>query len=190
MPRDRTKTRDRIVRAANRLFYAEGIRAVSVDTIAEAAGITKRTLYSHFASKDDLIAAYMESRDLPNLAAFQRWFAAAEGPLADKVEALFVGVSRSARNARWRGCGYLRTAAELAALPGHPAIRAGRIHKRRVEHWLSGVFAAANLSDPDGLARQVVVLMDGAFSTMLIHQDAAYIDAAGTAARTLVDSHT
>ena len=61
------QTRERIVAAAARLFYNEGIRAASVDAIAEKAGVTKKTLYYHFRSKDELIAAYLESRDQPTL---------------------------------------------------------------------------------------------------------------------------
>ncbi len=59
-------TRERIISAAAKLFYNEGIRSVSVDAVAEEAGVTKRTLYYHFASKDDLIGAYLEARDQPN----------------------------------------------------------------------------------------------------------------------------
>ncbi|TGV79729.1 TetR/AcrR family transcriptional regulator, partial [Mesorhizobium sp. M00.F.Ca.ET.149.01.1.1] len=59
-------TRKRLVDAATRLFYAEGIGRVSVDAVAEKAGLTKRTLYYHFKSKDDLIAAYLDARDQPN----------------------------------------------------------------------------------------------------------------------------
>ena len=189
MARGASDTRDRIIRAANRMFYAHGIRAVSVDAIAEAASVTKRTLYYHFQSKDDLIETYMVSRDQPNLLAFQRWFREAEGSVADRIGAIFASLSRTARHRRWRGCGYLRTAADLAGLPGHPAIKAGKAHKQRVESWLEEVFDDAGLDRPAHLARQVVVLLDGAFSTMLIHHDTAYIDAAGTAARSLVAAH-
>ncbi len=72
-------TRERIVAAAVKLFYSEGIRAVSVDAVAEKADVTKRTLYYHFDSKDDLIAAYLETRDQPNLAVYRRWFAETMG---------------------------------------------------------------------------------------------------------------
>ena len=75
----RIQTRERIIDVANRLFYEEGIRAVSVDTISEKAGISKKTLYYHFKSKDDLIAAYLTARDQPNLALFETWFEEAEG---------------------------------------------------------------------------------------------------------------
>ena len=83
------KTRERIVAAAARLFYNEGIRAASVDAIAEKAGITKKTLYYHFRSKDELIAAYLASRDQPTLDLYARWFEATPGSAADKVQGLF-----------------------------------------------------------------------------------------------------
>ena len=67
MPKDAAITRDRIVAAASRLFYGHGIRAVSVDDVAARAGLTKRTLYYHFRSKDDLIAAYLAARDEPTI---------------------------------------------------------------------------------------------------------------------------
>ena len=67
MPRDGSKTRATILAAATALFYEEGVRAASIDAVAERAGVTKRTLYYHFASKDDLVAAYLEGRDQPTL---------------------------------------------------------------------------------------------------------------------------
>lgn len=186
MPRDGSKTRERILDAANRLFYAEGIRAVSVDAVAEAASVTKRTLYYHFASKDDLVTSYLASRDQPNLAAFSRWFNAGDGSVADKTRAMFEGVARAARKPSWRGCGFLRTAAELANLPGHPAVLVGAAHKKRFESWLASVYSEVGIAGSDALARQVVLVMDGAFSTMLVHRDPDYAEAAGTAAQTLV----
>jgi AcrR family transcriptional regulator len=63
MARSSDPTRARILSAANNLFYAEGIRAVSVDAVAAKAGLTKKTLYYHFRSKDDLVAAYLAARD-------------------------------------------------------------------------------------------------------------------------------
>jgi AcrR family transcriptional regulator len=63
MPRSAIPTRERIVSAATKLFYGEGIRRVSVDAVAAKAGVTKRTLYYHFKSKDELVAAYLAARD-------------------------------------------------------------------------------------------------------------------------------
>ncbi len=178
-------TKQRIVDAANRLFYAEGIRAVSVDAIAAKAGLTKKTLYYHFRSKDDLIAAYLAARDQPNLALYETWFETCEGTIADKVEAIFLNLARSARHPKWKGCGFLRTAAELANMPGHPAMTIGAAHKKAFEAWLSQRLNDAAIADHAALARHIVLLLDGAFSTMLVHRDPAYIEAAGAAAASM-----
>lgn len=179
-------TRDRIVNAAAKLFYGQGIRAVSVDAVAEKAGVTKRTLYYHFDSKDDLITAYLEGRDQPNLALFQKWYAAAEGGVEEKVKAIFDELAKAARHPKWKGCGFLRTAAELADMPGHPAVKAGIVHKQRVEDWLAETFEADGVSDSRTLARQVMLLLDGGFATVLLRRDPSYIETAGKAAAALV----
>ena len=179
-------TRKRLVDAATKLFYAEGIGRVSVDAVAEKAGLTKRTLYYHFKSKDDLIAAYLDGRDQPNIRQMSGWFEAAEGGVERKVEAIFTNLARVAKNPKWKGCGFLRTAAELASMPGHPAVKAGSRHKKNFETWLTGELSGYGVDEPQTLAREIVLLMDGAFSIMLIHRDPDYVEAAGHAAATLV----
>jgi AcrR family transcriptional regulator len=179
-------TRDRIITAAATLFYGEGIRAVSVDAVAEKAGVTKRTLYYHFDSKDDLITAYLEGRDQPNLALFQRWHAEAEGDLGTKIKAIFDRLAKSARHPKWKGCGFLRTSAELINAPGHPALKAGAAHKRRVEDWLTTVFEAEGIVGPRKLGRQIILLLDGGFAVVLMNRDPSYMQTAGEAALALV----
>ncbi|MCV0427745.1 MAG: TetR/AcrR family transcriptional regulator [Roseibium sp.] len=186
MSKQTSSARDRILTAANKLFYAEGIRAVSLDNIAEKAGITKKTVYYHFKSKDDLIEAYLASRDQPNLALYRKWFAEAEGELPDKVAAIFYQIAISARHPKWKGCGFLRTAAELANMPGHPAMKVGAAHKKKFEAWLEDEFSTRGLEAAAALSRHVVLLLDGAFSTILVHRDAEYAEAAGEAAKALV----
>ncbi len=182
----RAGTRERILAAASKLFYGEGIRAVSVDAVAERAGVTKRTLYYHFRSKDDLIAAYLSERDQPNLALFQGWFAQTQGDAADKVRAIFSRLAEAVRHPKWKGCGFLRTSAELVNMPGHPAIQVSRTHKKRVEDWLKDALIAAGLAQASMLARQIVLLLDGAFATGLLHRDPGYMEAAGDAAHALI----
>jgi AcrR family transcriptional regulator len=186
MPRPSEPTRERIIQAANSLFYSEGIRRVSVDEVAAKAGLTKRTLYYHFKSKDDLVAAYLAARDQPNLALFRKWFEEADGGLSDKVQAIFKNLARAARHPKWKGCGFLRTSAELANLPGHPAIRIGAAHKKKFEDWMCATFAAEGIADARRLARQVLLLLDGSFAVVLLHRDASYMETAGEAAHSLV----
>src|SRR3954463_4552008 len=166
-----TTTSERIVAAASKLFYGEGIRRVSMDAIAEKAGVTKRTLYYHFKSKDDLVAAYLHGRDQPSLALFERWFAETEGGLADKTRGIFLNLARSARHPKWKGCGFLRTTAELASMPGHPAIKIGARHKKKFEEWLRATFSAAGIAQASQLARQILLLLDGSFAVVLLHRD-------------------
>jgi AcrR family transcriptional regulator len=188
MARSSDPTRERIISAASRLFYDQGIRAVSVDAVAARAGLTKRTLYYHFRSKDDLVAAYLAGRDQPNLALFQRWFAEADGGVPEKVAAIFRNLARAAAHPKWKGCGFLRTSAELANLPGHPAIRIGRAHKKKFEFWLRTMFEAEGIAPALELARQCLLLLDGSFAVVLLHRDPSYMETAGNAARSLVEA--
>ena len=188
MPKDGNITRDRIIDAAARLFYQEGIKAVSVDAVAEKAKITKKTLYYHFDSKDELIAAYLQSQDQSTLDLYARWFSETAGSAADKVRGLFSNFGRATDTPRWKGCGFLRTTAELASMPGHPAIKAGAAHKKRFEAWLSTELGNQGVRDASAVARQVLILLDGAATVMLIHRDVAYVRSAGTLAGELVEA--
>ncbi|MGY5775038.1 TetR/AcrR family transcriptional regulator [Rhizobium sp. LEGMi135b] len=180
-------TRERILQAAAKLFHNDGIRVISVDAIAEKAGVTKRTLYYHFRSKDDLIAAYLQARDEPNLAIFKRWFKETEGDISEKVAGIFRHLAQSARNAKWKGCGFLRTSVELINLPGHPALVVARAHKKRVEDWLGSVFMEAGTgNDAQPLARQVMLLLDGSFAVVLLHRDPSYMETAADAVIRLI----
>jgi AcrR family transcriptional regulator len=181
-------TRERILTAASKLFYSEGIRAVSVDAVAEKAGLTKRTLYYHFRSKDDLVAAYLTARDQPNMALFRRWFDEASGPLSAKVQAIFRQLAHNAGHPKWKGCGFLRTSAELANLPGHPAIKIGAAHKKKFESWLREEFERAGIGNGAQLARQILLLLDGSFAVVQLHRDPSYMETAGEAARSLVET--
>jgi len=188
VPIDGTQTRERIIVAATKLFYSEGLRATSVDAVAEKAGVTKKTLYYHFQTKDELIAAYLSSRDQPTLACYARWFAESDGSTANKVRGLFRSFGKAADTANWRGCGFLRTIAELANTPGHPAIKAGAAHKKKFEAWLTDILTRDGIEEAGKLARQVVILLDGAATVMLIHRDVAYVEAAGATAGSLIEA--
>jgi AcrR family transcriptional regulator len=181
-------TSERIITAASKLFYDGGIRSVSMDAVAEKAGVTKRTLYYHFKSKDDLVAAYLRGRDQPNLHLFEQWFANSEGGLPEKIRGMFVKLAQSARHPKWKGCGFLRTAAELANMPGHPALKVGAAHKKKFENWMRMLFEGEGVETALPLARQIMLLMDGSFAVTLLHRDPSYMETAGDAAYLLIKS--
>ncbi|HXP76368.1 MAG TPA: TetR/AcrR family transcriptional regulator [Stellaceae bacterium] len=186
MPRDSTETRRRLLAAADALFYGDGIRSVGVDAVAQKAGVTKRTLYYHFASKDDLVAAYLDGRDVPTLGRYQELIADSAEPVVQRVRRIFEHLKASAKSPRWRGCSFVRAAAEFAGSPGHPARVAASRHKKRFESWLAELLIAEGTADAASLARQVMILFDGAVTQILIHRDPSYADAAGAAAARLL----
>lgn len=186
MKKDPAGTRRRIIEAADALFYGEGVRSVGVDAIAERAGVTKRTLYYHFASKDDLIAAYLEARNVPTFGRYRDWFEESRGALGERIAGVFAQLARFATSPRWKGCGFARAAVEFAGLPGHPAIAAASKHKRDFEAWLAELLAADAVADHGLVAQQLMVLLDGAITQILIHRDPQYAIAAGRAAAVLV----
>jgi AcrR family transcriptional regulator len=187
MTRDSRITRREILAAADELFYGEGLRSVSVDEISAKAGITKKTLYYHFRSKDELIAAYLEASDRPTLERFQQW-AGNEGTVGERLERMFRRLGRCAKSSTWKGCGFVRAAGELANVPGHPAIRIARAHKANFEKWLSDSLATEGHRDCDALARALMVVIDGAVTQMLLHRDPSYAGAASRAACALLNS--
>ena len=179
-------TADRIIAAAEALFYEHGLRSVGVEAIAERAGVTKRTLYNHFDSKDALIAAYLQARDSATVDRYRSWLGDPALPLTERVTRLFAALAQHAAHPRWRGCGFTRAAVELAGQPGHPAVQMAARHKTRFVGWLEREFRSAGASDPARLAAHIALLIEGAIARMLIHGDTACALSAGEAALTLV----
>lgn len=179
-------TKDRILRAANKLFYKLGFTRVSVDAIADLAGVTKRTVYYHFRSKDDIIAAVMEVQHLHLLSQYQTWLEPTSDTSRQIVSDVFSKLVNWADDPNWLGSGFSRIAAELADMRGHPARRAATKHKAAVEEWLAGKLAATGAKDPEDLARQIFLLIEGSMSLALIHGDTTYIRSAKDTAERLI----
>ena len=134
------------------------------------------------------MAAYLAGRDQPNLALFRQWFDEADGGFPAQVERIFRNLARSARHPKWKGCGFLRTSAELANMPGHPAMKIGAAHKKKFETWLRETFADAGIVQAPQLARQILLLLDGSFAVVLLHRDPSYMETAGEAAHALIEA--
>ncbi len=154
--------RERIMRTAERLFYRDGYRAVGVDTIVSESGVAKMTLYRHFPSKDDLIAAYLERTNRRLL----EWIDGLAAPHPDPraaLEAVFQGVAELASSPECLGCAFVGAAAEFPE-PDHAGHLAAFDHKRAVIESLRQLADAAGARDPQGLAEQLLLVMDGAWS--------------------------
>ena len=186
MRRKSAETRQQIIDAAYTLFYQSGFMRTGVDAIANAAGITKRTLYQHFGSKDELIEAVLEHQHQMALERIRRWADCITGKPDQMVMTIFEKLAQWAAGTEWQGSGFTRAAVEFADLPGHPARKAARRQKEEVEMYLVEKFAAQDLDDAEQLVREVLLLIEGCQSLALIHGNLDYIDAARHAALILV----
>ena len=179
-------TRQRIVEAATELFYRLGYARASVDLIAHNAGLTKRTLYYHFRSKDDLLASVFELQRGLSLKRINAWSDDLPGDATTLLDSLFADLTNWTSQPRWAGAGFTRIVMELANLPGHPAHAIARRHKAEIEAWLANQLAEREVADTVCKARQIMLLLEGCLSLLLIHDNKAYAEMAATAARTLV----
>jgi AcrR family transcriptional regulator len=186
MPRSHGEACSKIVEAAYDLFFRKGFARVSVDLVAERAGVTKRTLYYHFASKDDLLAAVLTHGHELALARIKRWGERLGDDVDDMLDQLFADLAKWAARPRWEGTGYTRLVMELADLPGHPAREVARRHKQAVEQWLSSEFSRRAVGDAEERARQVMLLLEGCVALMLIHGDRSYAQSAARIAQRAV----
>ena len=175
-------TRDRILETAYRLFYQQGFSRVSVDAIASAAGVTKRTVYYHFTSKDEIAGEVLKAQHRHLIEEFNGWLDDDLETASDLVLRLFERLEGWARAPGWLGSGYSRVTAELADLKGHPARVAARDHKREVEGWLAKELAVRGKEQPKQAAAALMVLIEGSMSLALIHDDPAYFSTAKVAA--------
>jgi AcrR family transcriptional regulator len=189
MRRKSGETRQQIIDAAYTLFYQSGFMRTGVDAIADAAGITKRTLYQHFGSKDELIEAVLEHQHQLALDRIRRWADCITGKPDQMVMTIFEKLTQWAAGKEWQGSGFTRAAVEFADLPGHPARKAARRQKNEVERYLVEKFAAQDLVDAEQLVREILLLIEGCQSLALIHGNLDYIDAARHAALILVQNY-
>ena len=186
MPRSSEATRTRILDAAYGLFRRRGYTRVSMDEIAAATAVTKRTLYYHFRSKDELLAAVLETQHRLALAAFRTFGDNLGGSPEAIVDTLFRDLAAWADRPRWAGSGFTRLVVELADLPGHPARVIARRHKAMLEAHLAELLARAKVASPRETAREIWLLSEGAISLMLVHRDRSYAAAAALAAKKLL----
>jgi|KBSSwiS6_1023812.scaffolds.fasta_scaffold19980_1 AcrR family transcriptional regulator len=186
VPRSSEATRTRILDAAYGLFRRRGYTRVSMDEIAAATAVTKRTLYYHFRSKDELLAAVLETQHRLALAAFRTFGDSLGGSPEAIVDTLFRDLAAWADKPRWAGSGFTRLVVELADLPGHPARVIARRHKAMLEAHLAELLARAKVASPRETAREIWLLSEGAISLMLVHRDRSYAAAAALAAKKLL----
>src|SRR6266705_4083202 len=137
---------ERILAAADKLFYRQGIRAVGVDAVAAEAGVSKRTLYNYYPSKDDLIAAYLTARF--------RHLAPSDAPAREQILGNFDRLERMFADGSFRGCPYVNAVTELGD-PRHVAASIAVQFKEQRRLWFRALLERLGVKDADALATQL-----------------------------------
>jgi AcrR family transcriptional regulator len=183
--RDRAQpARERILETAFRLFYARGPRGVGVDTIIAESGVAKATFYSHFRRKDDLVLSYLDNVDRTWFGALREAARNAGDDPADQLVGMYDALASACRRDGYHGCAFINTAAESDT--------GSDVHRRTVEHkhlvltWVTDLARRAGARDPESLARQLTLLLDGGLAAGVLDADPTAPAAATAAARVLV----
>ena len=153
---------ERILDTADRLFYGQGIRAVGVDTIAAEIGISKRTLYNHFPSKDDLIVAYLSRRLKPA--------PPSDRPPMEQILGAFDRLERTIATGVFRGCPFVNAVAELKE-PAHAANKIALAFKEQRRVWFQELLGRLGIKETESLSMQFQILIDGAIAAAIVRGD-------------------
>jgi AcrR family transcriptional regulator len=182
-----TEEEARIAAAAAARFHEYGIVASGVDTLSKAAGISKRTLYQRFGSKDGLIVAAYECLDLPVFEMFTGPAERASDTPRGQLEAFFAQVEVMVKHPEFRGCPFTNASSELAD-PDHPAHGVVRRHKERIRRWILVRARSAGAANPVQLSRQLMLVFAGVQSEALLERSSRPAREARELVRALIDA--
>ncbi len=184
---DRIPARERLLNAANELFYAEGVHTVGIDRVIDRAGVAKASLYNTFGSKDELIRAYLGGRHERRRERMLRGLARYDTP-RERLLGVFDVLADSFLDPGFHGCAFINASAE--ARPGSAIEQATDDYRAWVRSLFLELAAAAGARDPEQLATQLVLLYDGATIGARMDRDPAVAAAARAVASTLLDLET
>lgn len=167
----RPSARQRLLDAADRLFYAEGVHTVGIDKVIEEAGVAKGSLFYNFSGKDDLVAAYLEGRDQRRRERIARHQQGLADPV-DRLVAIFDALGEAVSSPGYRGCAFANANAE--AHPGGVEAKALRTFRNWLAETLLALCQEAGFTDAADVAARLGLLYDGAVANSQLdtHPDA------------------
>jgi AcrR family transcriptional regulator len=178
--------RERLLNAANELFYAEGVQSVGIDRVIERAGVAKASLYSTFGSKEELVRAYLEGRHEMVLGRLRAAVTAAGEDPVQRILAVFDSQAQLYRRPTFNGCAFAMASAEAPA--GGRIELATEFYRADVRGLFAELAAQAGAPDPELLASQLQMIYDGASLSVRMDHDPGVAVAQRAAAAALVQT--
>src|SRR5215469_15732336 len=159
--------RERLLAAANELFYAEGVHTVGIDRVIEKAGVAKASLYNTFGSKDELVRAYLEGRHTRMAGRITAYLERYDDP-RDKLLGIYEAQGELFAEPGYRGCAFVSASAES---PGEAVSRASDDYRGWVRGLLTELAGQAGAPEPERLGRQLHMIYDGASQSARMDRD-------------------
>jgi len=176
MPRNSQETHRRLLDAACSVMAEESLSDLSVERISERAGVSRRTFFSHFPTKDHLLAEVVEHMRPRYLDRYKRWSDDC-GPLAsveERFQTIFECITNAATNPNWKGSCFIRLSAELGGQSGHPVHSVVASANKDMENWFDAELVKGGYFESASLARQLVVMLNGLLMLQLLTRSTSY----------------
>lgn len=178
---------DRILNTASDLFYREGIRNVGIDRIIAESGVAKMSLYNHFKSKDALIEAWLRQQDEQWCKWLKTTIEQRTSHPSEQLLAIFDALREWFEGPDFRGCAFINASVELAN-PDHPGHRVALEHQQSIYRYIKSLAQAAEISSPEQLARQLLLLVQGAIVVAMMEGSWSTASQAKKAAAMLIQT--
>lgn len=182
---DEASTHARLLQSTERLIYAGGINATGMDAIVKASGVSRKSIYRLYPTKEALVAAALRARD----ERWMQWFieATSAGDPAQCLRAIFPALRSWFESDGFHGCAFINAAGEIGD-PESEILAVAALHKQRLLDYLKALTEACGFPDHEEVARQFLVLIDGATTVAMVTGQVDVADCAGRVAALLLPS--
>jgi AcrR family transcriptional regulator len=180
-----TDTREKILATAEQLIYQNGIHATGMDLLVKTSGVARKSIYRYFATKAEVAAAALNARDVRWMEWFRTESDKADSPQA-RILNMFVVLRGWFQSDGFRGCAFINTAGEVGD-PGDPIRLIAKLHKQKLSDYALGLCQQLHIEQPSALARQLLILMEGAITTARVMGDYSAADSAREVAQMLLE---
>jgi AcrR family transcriptional regulator len=178
-------TREKILATAEQLIYQNGIQATGMDLLVKTSGVARKSIYRYFATKDEVAAAALNARDVR----WMNWFRAESDQAPDaraRILNMFTVLKGWFESEGFRGCAFINTAGEVGD-PQDPIRLIAKLHKQKLLAYTLELCQQLDIADPEPLANQLLILMEGAITVARVMGDYSSADSAQAVARLILE---
>ncbi len=185
MNKKTTDTRDKILKTAEELIYQNGIHAMGMDLLVKTSGVARKSIYRHFANKEDVASAALTERDERWMQWFRTESDKGETP-QERILNMFNVLKSWFESDGFRGCAFINTAGEVGD-PEDPVRQIAKMHKQKLLDYALELAEQLNVEHPEDLARQLLILLEGAITMSYVMGDRGAADNAQDIAKLMLE---